>query len=656
MSFTIEFDDEETRIPVGCTVTVVRYSVTDRGGPDRADLSISGSQVSLWHLTNWVGKRIRIVNQTGSVVWFGLVSELVMGFGAFSVGASLLEMANRIEVIYSELDATGSSSQQMTGWLGDADSQSQFGVKELRFSAGEVSDSQALAKQAELLAGLAWPVGSPTLTPVNGASVKCIGLMQTLEWKYFSNLLGRIENIVSDGGSIGVGWRLTSTDIGFYEVEGVFHIGDKIGGVVAGDSIVVSGSVSNNRAFTVASKTSGVDVYTATTIHFDNGDGIFDTANGLRVFSANEYLLVSGSVSNNGFHYVQGVTEGNIDTYGGMRATVLEAAGASITLTQGARIVVDEAVVNGIPGSSVTITLVGYILAQSFVPVTTMVAGKVCIRVGAEGSPADSLSVSICSDSAGSPGASLGTGSVVGSAIGDGQEEVWIVMPAITLTAGVTYWLKVDRTGATDPENYYSVALSETPYGVTKAWNGSAWVSFVQSEIAKSLVFRVWDTEDTAVSMARIVAACGQGFVTGVLMSNTGVKRCQYTDNDSTGLAEIAKLIGLGASGGVRLICDIDEAGLLTVTGELSANYVNVEQLPVLHQDGKLLDFSGSPWDEGRLPVGQWVRLAGVPDELNAAWRISPIFVQAASYEVKSRRMNLTPRSARNLLTFFQNG
>ena len=339
-----------------------------------------------------------------------------------------------------------------------------------------------------------------------------------------------------------------------------------------------------------------------------------------------------------------------------MRATVFEAMGAEITLTQGSRIVVEESVINGIPGPSVTITLVGYIIAQSFVPATTMVAGKVCVRVGVKGSPADSLSVSICSNSAGSPGASLGTGSVVGSALGDGQEEIWIVMPAITLTAGATYWLKVDRTGATDPENYYSVALSETPYGATKAWNGSAWVSFVQEKIAKSLVFRVWDTEDTAVSMARIISTCGQGFVTGVLVSNTGVKRCQYTDNDSTGLAEITKLIGFGAAGGVRLTCAVDEAGLLTITGELSTSLVNVEQLPVLHQDGKLLDFSGSPWDDGRLPVGQWVRLAGVPDELNAAWRISPIFVQAASYEVKSRRMNLTPRSARNLLTFFQNG
>jgi len=655
MTFTIAFDDLNVAIPPACKVTVNQYSATDRGGFDSAELSVTGQPLALWQLLPWLGKTLAILNPIGRMVWRGMASELTLGFGGFAVGASLTDMANRIAVVYSVINPTGASIPMTTDWLDDLESQTLFGVKELRFSAGDASTEQALAKRAELLAGLAWPVGTPTLTPTANATVRCIGLYQTLDWKYFTNLNGRIRNEPSGGETISLGWRLTSTEIGFFRNEGVFHLGNTVDGLQAGDSIVVTGSASNNGARTVKQVDADEAEYSAATISFDPADDILDSADGFTSLDRSAFIQVTGSPANSGFHWVKNKPS---NSQLEIRTTlshpiVTEAAGPWITLRQGARIAVNESAYDELPGASVTLTLVGCVCAQSFVSPISMTAGKVALRLAKVGSPADSLSVSLCSDSAGVPGAVLGTGVLSSSYLDEQPAEIWIDLPPVVLSAGATYWLKVERTGAFSPIDYYELGLSDQPYHSAKGWNGSSWVSLTRDGSPLSIPFSLHDTEDASVSMSRIIDQCGQSFVTALDCAPTGVNRCQFTDNDATALQELNKLIDLGASGGQRLIALVDEQNRLTVSPEPTLAELSA---PVLHQDGRLHDASGSRWDEGRLPVAQWVTLAGVPEDINSSWRISPIFVQSASYNVQRRKLNLTPRSARSALTFFRSG
>jgi hypothetical protein len=357
------------------------------------------------------------------------------------------------------------------------------------------------------------------------------------------------------------------------------------------------------------------------------------------VLASNAFTKVSGSASNNGIHWVKNRSDGHIQISPGLSQTIVSAAaGPAITLQQGAKLTTAEAIVDGKALPSVTLTLVGYVMAQSFVPSISMTASKVAMRIGKVGAPGDAFAVRLCADSGGSPGTVLGSATVAGGALGD-DADVWLVLPAVALTAGSTYWLKLERTGSTDAANYYTLGLSATAYGTCKAWNGSSWGSFVRDGVALSVMFRLWDAEDTATSVARIISKCGQAFVTGLTMSATGVKGCQYVDNQATARQELEKLLDAGTAAGARLIASVNELGVLVVEEEPN---VNPAACPVLHQDGRLHDASGSPWDEGRLPVGEWVYLAGMPEDINSAWRISPIFVQAAAFDVSKRRLGLT--------------
>lgn len=654
MTWRIEFDDQTVTVPHDCTIEVRSFSASDRGGSDRAELRVAGQAPGLAMLLNWLGQRLRIVNPIGRTVWRGLVSELALGFGGFTVGASLDEMSNRIAITYAAVDATGATTETTTAWLDNLESQAQFGVKELLFSAGESSAEQAAAKQAQLLTGLAWPLGVATVTPAVGATVRCIGLYHALGWRYYTNLAGRIENQTADGGEIAIGWQLTSAEIGIKRSFGIFHLGDQLGGPIKSDGVLVTGSASNNATFTVAGKSEGHAEYTASTIAFEVADDVRDAANGMVDMPANTFVKITGSANNTGIYWIKNkISDGHFEVGGGVSATIVtESAGPSITLRTGASLAVAEALTSEPAGQAITLTLVGYVLAQSFVPTVNMTAGKIALRIGKVGSPSDAFAVRICANSSGDPGTVLGSATIAAADLGD-LADAWLTLPAVALTAGTTYWLKLERTGSTDAANYYQLGLSLTAYGACKAWNGSSWGAFTRDGAAQSVVFRLWDTEDTAVSLARIVSQCGQSFVTSITMDSTGLKVCQYADNRASGKQELEKLLDAGTATGARLIASVNELGALVVEVESTVNAV---ACPILQRDGNIRDAAGSPWEEGRLPVGEWVYLDGMPEDINSAWRISPIFVQAATYDVARRRIGLTPRNARQLLTLFKNG
>lgn len=661
--FRIDFPDTTVLIPVGLTVEVDTYSWDDRGGPLEAACSVTGPEEALWTAAYaWLGQRINVVNPLGTPVWWGVIEEIKVATDAFTVGLSLDNMANRVKVLWTQFTASGSVDTRETAWVDDLTSQARFGVIELTDSIGDGSTSLAAARSASILKAAAWPVGVPSQGgAAKGMTVRCAGLFQMLERKYYQNTAGRIENLSSSGNkTLSIGWQLVSSEVGFTNsVNELEHIGAKLHALRDGDKVVVTNSLYNNVVLDIDSTTDDAQrVATSSVVRFDEPDDIWDDNWYVQDYTTG-WLKVTGSALNSAIWYVKDAQPPDrltiSPTYSG-GPLYHEDAGPAITFTQGHRVKVTNLLTREKPSTNViTLTLYGYRIAQSFVPTVNMTLGQISLKLAKYGNPTDNLLVDFYSDSSLSPGSLLGTATLAGTDIftGDSPSDYWITCPALTVTSGTRYWFQVRRSGSIQADNYYILGLSADTYDYCKVWTGSAWLTFNYREEVRSVPFRLWDTEDTSVGMTRIVTNCGQSFVTGVSVATTGVARCQYTNNAQTGLVEIKKLLDAGTSAGSRLVGAVGMDGKLIITAEPASI---PEVAPILQRDGIVIDSFGSPWEIGRLPIATWLRYAGVPEDIGAAWRISPIFVQKASYDVQRRRLTVTPRLARTPFTFFRSG
>lgn len=645
---------ERKRFPVGSEVEVLDYSWSDRGGPKEATVRLTGQQASLWTATTLLGKPILLYNSSGVLVWWGRVYSITIGIGDISIGASLDEMANRVAVIYSGPSAGGGFISTVSAFADNLESQAEFGAKELVYSMGDASSPQAAAKRSQILKDLAWPIGKTLFSSEQGAVLTCKGAMEFLDWKIYNDANGIVENVSSGGGSLAVGWALSGTKFIFYQST-IHNMDGHFYGLEAGDRITITGTNFNNTTYTLDSapgeETSVVSLV-ATTISFDPSDDILDSAEGFGIFTDNSAIDVTGSGGNSGIHHLKDrVNNGHMRiTTALSRAMVAEAPGTSITIVQGKRIAIQETAVDEGAGDSVTIKLLGVIAAQSFVPASNMTVARISLRVAAVGSPGDNLTVGFYTDTFGDPGTQIGTNAVLSASLlaVDSPEEIWFDVPStVVLTGGVTYWIRVGRSGATSATQFYRLAISETPYGGTRGWNGSSWQTLTRNGVNVSVPFRLEDAEDITVTMERIVTAAGQSFITSFRKdASAGVVGSRFRDASNSALQEMLKLLDTGNSSGDRLTALVSPHGELYVTSQVSTSQENA----FLESDNTLKSPAGASWEEGRLPVGEWVAIREIPDSINSAWRLSPFYVESASYNVAQRKLRLVPRGSRKFL------
>jgi hypothetical protein len=654
--FTAVFTEDTGILPGEIDLNVVGFSWTDRGGPDTAEIRAAGHPLALWNLLHALGKFVVIYNDFGTAVWWGFVNAITVSTEAAKGGKDLKPMFNRIRVMYTAPDATGASATFYTAWAEDLDSQTEYGIKEISFPQGDSSASLALAKRDTALAESSQPPGVVALgggSDEDTAKLECVGSWYGLAWRYYTNLYGRIENVATGSEAIAIGWRRTATAIGFTG-EAIHDVDCGLAALAESDKVAVSGSGSNNTVFQVSGTTNDSQrINTSTGIWFDGPDDIWDDNGWLVDWPVNTFLRIANADVNNGYWY-------NKQTVSATRITISpsvsggdltsDTKGPSITLTAGHYVKTTGGGTNEKPGSSVTLTLYGYRMAQSFVAPMTMTISQLALRLGKIGLPSDNLTVDLCANSGGNPGTVLATATIAGSSIdpSGGLADYWLTFANTTLTNGVTYWLDIKRSGSVDASAYYRLGLSTTTYGTTKAWTGAAWVAF-DYRTAKSIGFRLWDAEDTSAAVARIVQTTGQHHVTGTDMAATGVYRNQYVDNDARALTELEKLIDAGTSTGQRLVAEVGRDHVLRVWPAPSTDE-NSAPMPMLHTDGVLRDQFGSAWEDGVLPVGMWWKLADVPDDVNALWRMSPQYVVGASFSVRDRRLRPTYLAARRIL------
>lgn len=135
-------------------------------------------------------------------------------------------------------------------------------------------------------------------------------------------------------------------------------------------------------------------------------------------------------------------------------------------------------------------------LAQSFRAPGSYAITGVQLNVRRIGSPTDSLRVAVCADNAGKPGTELGSATILGSSLGTSFALSLFSILGAQITAGVTYWIKVSRTGALDSVNNYEWAGESSDVyanGNYSSFDGTTWfadtsrdlnfiVTFAQSE------------------------------------------------------------------------------------------------------------------------------------------------------------------------------
>lgn len=624
----------------------LRYNGTVRGGYDLAEVEVVGPLYAMQDAIGWLRYGIEIVNDYGTVTWVGYVHEVEITFGGMRYILSLDNMANSVRVLHSYRSADGTQVSALTDAVTDTQSVARYGTKELVYPLSDAEQEQAEALRDSLLAAMATPhaSGEPDAEAPT-ATLRCRGWYYTLDWKHYSNPLGREEN--GDGKDtqpLGLGF--TSSEVGFTIARTIHDMGGRFVNFPADTKIRVTGSASNNAHYTIEKAADeAATSLTATTIAFEETDDIVDGTARLGIITKGSMIKVTGSVANSGYHMIDGATETHLTTwvgYGpGAGAIVNEAAGPSITLAQGNHIVAKEGVAyNEGPGATVTVACYGQRVAQSFTLSSPAgwTAVKVGIKLGKVGNPDDNVTVSLHADASGQPAVlALASGTISATSVQADPAWLWAELGAdVPLSTGVTYWIVAARAGANDWDDYYNVIVDEgLTYagGTCKLWTGSTWQP---RPVDADMAFRVWGAELTT---SQIDTIAGEGeFVRGVRVEgSSGVRSNQYRDGTTTALEEINRLLDTGTDSAETMI------GMMT-----NDQVLHVRRSPaksaaayLWSRDARLLSRYGHPIEAGVLVVGEYMDIDEIPPAIDAMAEFSPRFITESEYDVRAG--TLTP-------------
>jgi len=627
--------------PTGLDVTVNDFEINDRGGPVSASIEASGQDNALWGLIALIGEKIIIANQHGNIVWHGQINGIAGVVAGNSIGITLKTCYNRVAVTYSAPDATGASQSYTTAWTENTDSQAVYGVREHVLSIGEANAAMALRRRDDYLAAHAWPTltGKGWSASPSKLTISCVGLAQTLAYRKVSMPRGRIVNEPTSRTTQLIGWRRSSNGIGLSSA-GVYDNGNLLSALQSGDFIVISNAVLGNGTYMVKSP-SNTQLFqlTSTNVDYDAPDDIYDFNDGLTDIRTNTWIGITNSARNNGYWYIKQTSPPGRLTIstGASGGSLQDGDGGTITtITQGQTVGLNIAPVILRPGqSTVAIDVFGSRIAQRFQVTETMTAGRLALYLAKTGSPADSLRVAFYTDVAGNLGTQAVQTTISPANIyaADEPVETWIDLPSPSLAAGY-HWIVVERTGSYSDTDYYRLSLSSTAYLSTLAWNGTAWAPLNYREYPAteqySMPFRLYDVEDSSVTIQRIISTYPSPLITGLVMpATTGVLINSFLDNDQSALDELIALLDAGDSAGNRLILTCTVDGTLHV---YAAAALNEGSAPVLHRDGVIHSPQGARYAAGVFPVGGYLALPGVPRAINDTWRLSPTYVASIRY------------------------
>lgn len=650
--FTVElFDRSYGAMDTGrLALAPVVYSAQRWGGPARCEVAVTGDALALWDVLNWLRYWVLVRNPNGQVVWWGYVLEALVGVGAAQVGLSLEPMTNRVAVAYTTPAADGNAERATTGWGENASSVAAYGAKEALYSLSDTTAAQAEALRATVLAKSGTPVPGVSLDAATGAVLVCCGVWETLGWEFYAQAEGQeLHDVAADLEHM-LGWGIAAeaSRFGFYENK----IGDldcEMGYLLPNNRVEVADSAFNDGTYLVESPADADATpvtYASDGITFGGSDDIYDSESGFDFIAVGNMITTSGSAQteNNSTWWVSKKnSNSNIEV--DQHTIVDETSVGTITVKMGHEAVFDASFAYEVvsPSNNISLTAIGIKVAQKFrlASGTGWTVTEASVPVRKVGSPADNLRVRIFSDSAGNPGSALATGTVAGNSLSTNLEWVSVSLGAgVALSAATDYWLVVDREGALDWDGFYGVGLeSAKTYARGDLKIQLTDLSWATRDPDGHLPFQLYATRETTTQIEEMLGEAQ--FVSAVSVGvSSGVTERPYRAGDLTIREEVERLLGVGTSAGGGLVAAVDTSRVAGVSAEPTSGDLDW----LLAADGRLLHPMSRREEPGLLPVGQWVRIEGIPASLGIAGDLGRFLVDIAEYDVRSGRVRLTPR------------
>jgi hypothetical protein len=270
------------------------------------------------------------------------------------------------------------------------------------------------------------------------------------------------------------------------------------------------------------------------------------------------------------------------------------------------------------------------------------------IKIQATGTPTDDVILDVMSDSGGNPGTVLSTGTIPNSAFSSAYQYLYASMsPRYQLQSGITYWLRVKRSGSLDGSNYFKVDVDEGlgyTYGVFKIYSGS-WGSRTPDA---DLLFTVNGTRETSEQMIDVIDYVGQ-FIRGMTIKTaSGVYRNPFRNGETSGLYVMRDLLKAGTSNGKRYLAYVDRQRWLTV-------YEEPDPSDIAYQ----VDEFDRWWGKHNVltpksvtPAGVWYSVKGLPATLNTVDISDPgqYFIEKSTYIVEKDMLQVDPPDSVELI------
>lgn len=623
------------------------YSFELPGGPAEAEIEVVGTVEDLWGLLDWLRFQIRVLNEVGSEVWWGLVQSIEIVTPSVAVGLTVEDLVNRLKIDYTWENTIGEQENGSTAWGEDAASVNRYGKFEERVPFSVGSPTEADNKRDT------WLTASPQVSrPAPSiefgtfqsvyARIYCIGRWRTLRQMFWSREDGRLLHDVVPSSEHMIGFvRTAANKIGF-NLQGIHDLDALLMTIPDNTKVVVTGSASNNTTYTSErtevidpEKDSPIKILTSTTVSFAPQDDLFRSNGGLESFHIAQMIKIAGASdsANNGYAWIDKEGSNHVEVTGHGGDFNNEGAGANVTLTSGRQLYTTESVTFEAPSaSSVSVTTLGTKIAQKFIAPGTWDLAEVLLYAKSTGSPSDNLRVAIYSDSAGLPGTSLASGTLALTSIGNELSwHEWDLSSWPRITQGTAYWIVVDRSGSAAVDAWAVGLETDATYtdGDLKIWNGSNWVDRWEDA---SMPFQIFGKRETSLQIADIVypANCGQHFIDSLTVREaSGVFSRLYRDGQGRADREVEELLAAGTDAQKRMTCWVTSDG--RVIFDLEDGLWPGSESPVYNVfSGRLRTGTGQEWEEGMLPVGHWVYLEGVDHP-----SLNRIFVGRATYNVQ---------------------
>lgn len=648
------------------TLTPETWEAQATGGPTLATITVTGARQWLWTAAGWLGYHVRIVNATGTAVWWGLITRSQLNTGVCRITLDMADVRNRLLVDYSYADGDGVQQEGATDWAQNAGSVARYGALEERVPLSDTDATAAAAKRDTWLGKSALP--QPTVEWDEGAAqltLECSGYWPLLDNVYYANSLGRVVYDQSETLEHILGWKLADTDrIAFNRKVGlkIHDLNARLGALTEGTRLDVSGTASNNASYTVTGAVNAdleYHTYTTNDVFFADTDEVYDNLDGFSVFDAGEMIYITGTdddvghAENDGLYILQKVEPHNIEVWD---STIQNSAtGQTVTFAQGHSVTVEEPPVNEWPGAATFVLQSrGVRVAQSFQieGSTAWAAHEIMVRVRKVGSPGTPLYVRIYSDSAGTPNAVLAEGSIAAADVRTVSEWVTVALgTAYTLQPATTYWVAVhgQTTVGSMDQNCYALGLCDD--ADNQYTGGACKVQIVAGSWetrwgdAVSMPFQVWGKQESTAQVLAIMLASSPYLAGGRVATGSGMMQRQYRDGTQRALYEAQQLVDTGNTAGTRLSVDITAQRYAVVGVESAADDSLAPRFDVA--SGRLNRPDGGPMETGVLPYGQTVLLDNAEDTHDYYSRLQRVTVERVTYDARENAYRMESRQRR---------